>query len=412
MQSVRVIVAAIFFVSMHSVAAESPLALRSGPGIQIGKLQPAARQAQRIELAAGWDASSAKTIGIETFGVRHDARRSAFSARRNGWVWQGRIGDAAGHFISLTSHRGVLAGLISTAEGNYEILPLPEGGQALIDIDQSRFPRCEGGLHAQSSEPRAPAMLSAPAIEPTGGNAGNEPIDVLIVYSPQVLAASGGLAQVEAQAHAAVDVTNLAFANSDMTARFNLVDVRAFPRDEVDVYDLEWIRRDPQALAWREETGADLASLWVENSLTNCGAGFIMNSLEPGAFAGDAVQITARSCAIANLVYAHEHGHNMGMQHDPAYGQPVSQALFPWAYGHYVNSAFTTIMSYPYECLGGCQRIAFFSNPDVSHMGYPTGIANQRDNHRVGNVTAPIIAAFRSRATIFADGFELALDQP
>jgi hypothetical protein len=302
-------------------------------------------------------------------------------------------------------HRGVLAGLVTTTLGNYEIVPLPTGGQALVDLDMRAFAPC--GRLPEALFPPAAVNATAPTKmvpESTHGRVG-EPIDVLVVYSPQVLATLATLANVEAQAQAAVDVANLSFANSDMVARFNLVGVRPFPRDEVDVKDLEWLRADPAAVALRDETGADLASLWVENSLDVCGAGFIMNALGT-SFAGDAVQITARSCAVANLTYAHEHGHNMGMQHDPAYGVPPENALFPWAYGHYVSNNFTTIMSYPFDCKGECLHVAQFSNPAISYNGAPTGIAEHRDNHRVGNATAADVASFRPRAMIFSDGFD------
>ncbi len=43
----------------------------------------------------------------------------------------------------------------------------------------------------------------------------------------------------------------------------------------------------------------------------------------------------------------------------------------------------------------------------VYEQGHPTGITDQRDNHRTGNLTAPIVSAFRSNTeTLFADGFE------
>jgi hypothetical protein len=368
-------------------------------------VQPAARTARRVSMAADWDARAQTSLTIELAGGSVSATRSAFAQRRDGWTWQGRLDAAPSYTMSLTMHRGVLAGLIDSPEGRYEIVPLPTGGSALVELDAAAFPDCGGGLRPGALQ-RYPVRPAVDHAAPVAPGAAGEPIDVLVVYSPQVLEAMGSLANVEAQIQAAVDSANLSFANSDMSARFHLAGVRALPRDERDVFDLEWLRLDPVALAMRDEVGADLASLWVESSLTNCGAGFIMDRLD-GSFAGDAVQITLRSCAVGNLVYAHEHGHNMGMQHDPLYGAPPAQALFPWAFGHYVDQHFTTIMSYPYACAGNCFRAPYFSNPDVSFMGIPTGLADQRDNHRVGNVTAPIIAGFRPRrGPIFADGFD------
>lgn len=401
MQSSLFALALVFATPSALMAETSPW--RTAENVDASPLQPAARRAQRVSMASDWNAGAHRALVLDVFGASFSATRTAFERRRDGWMWQGRLDASPDYAVSLTMHRNVLAGLVQTPQGRYEIVPLPQGGSALVELDALAFPGCGGGLDtgALMRYPAQPAPRPAPNVPADT----DEPIDVLVVYSPQVLAAMGSLANVEAEIHAAVDTANLAFANSDMTARFSLAGIRPFPRDEVDVYDLEWLRIDPAAIAIRDEVGADLASLWVENSIDVCGAGFIMDSLD-GSFAGDAVQITMRSCAVGDLTYAHEHGHNMGMQHDPAYGVPPAQALFPWAFGHYVDHAFTTVMSYPYDCAGNCFRTARFSNPDIPFMGSPTGIAEQRDNHRVGNVTAPIIAGLRPRAILFADGFD------
>ena len=123
------------------------------------------------------------------------------------------------------------------------------------------------------------------------------------------------------------------------------------------------------------------------------------------AFGANAFQITARSCVVGNLTYPHEHGHNLGMQHNPQNGAPVSQAVYPWSYGHYHNGVYRTVMSYSNPCTSGCTRHPYMSNPAVTFMGLPTGIADQRDNHRTGNLIAPIAANWKTNP-IFADGFE------
>jgi len=51
------------------------------------------------------------------------------------------------------------------------------------------------------------------------------------------------------------------------------------------------------------------------------------------------------------------------------------------------------------RCVGGSSVGAVAvseSNPDVLYNGLPTGILNQRDNAQTGDLTAPIIAAFRA----------------
>lgn len=62
-------------------------------------------------------------------------------------------------------------------------------------------------------------------------------------------------------------------------------------------------------------------------------------------------------------------------------------------------------MSYVNPCANGCTRHPYMSNPNVTFMGLPTGIADQRDNHRTGNLIAPIAANWKTNP-IFADSFE------
>ena len=168
--------------------------------------------------------------------------------------------------------------------------------------------------------------------------------------------------------------------------------------------DLPWVRGDAEVAGWRNETGADMVSLITRN-LNACGVGYLQSSPGPG-FAGSAFQVTTRSCAVGNLSYPHEHGHNMGMGHDPGNGT----GAYAYSYGHFVTGSFRTVMAYSTNCgAGGCTRRPYFSNPAVSYSGNPTGIADERDNHRTGNQTADFTANFRASDIIFLDGYQPAL---
>ena len=87
----------------------------------------------------------------------------------------------------------------------------------------------------------------------------------------------------------------------------------------------------------------------------------------------------------------------MGMEHDPANGTTPANASYPYSFGHYVDGSYRTVMSYSNQCTMGCTRVAHFSNPNVNHNGVPTGIANQRDNHRTANNVAFTVANFRQQ---------------
>lgn len=391
---------------MAAAAQDWNLARRDGV-VDIAKLQPAARRAQRTALL-GLTAGTAPddAVRIDLFGRSLRAERTRFEARAGGWLWVGRVDDSPGHFVQLTSHAGVLAGLLSTAEGNYELIAQPDGDSVLAELDGVAFPPCGGVIEA------LPAR-SPPASLPTIAGRGlpDEPVDVMIAYTPQVLAALGSVAAVEAHAQAAVDASNSAFINSAMTVRFRLVAMMPVAHGDSDSLDadLAWLSGDPGVSARRDAVGADLVSLLVENGDGFCGLGYGMRSPGP-SFAASAFQVTVRNCAVGNLSYAHEHGHNMGMEHDPANGASPDSASFPWSFGHIVDGSYRTVMSYSSAatCPAGCPRRAYFSNPDVTYLGVATGVDGERDNHRTGNLVYPIVVAFRMPPpdAIFASGFE------
>jgi hypothetical protein len=58
-------------------------------------------------------------------------------------------------------------------------------------------------------------------------------------------------------------------------------------------------------------------------------------------------------------------------------------------------------MAYAGACPGGCPRIQYFSNPNVTYHGRPTGVnenaPNSANNALSLNNTAPIVAAWRAR---------------
>jgi hypothetical protein len=95
----------------------------------------------------------------------------------------------------------------------------------------------------------------------------------------------------------------------------------------------------------------------------------------------------------------------MGFEHDPANGISPASASYPYAFGHFVDGTFRTVMSYSNQCTSYCARVPHFSNPAVTEQGLPTGIADARDNHRAGDLTAPIVANFRASVTSGGAGF-------
>lgn len=234
------------------------------------------------------------------------------------------------------------------------------------------------------------------------------PIDVMAVYTPQARDAAGGVAAIEATIQAAVDNANTAFIDSNMAARFTLVHTSLADYNDSgsSAADLDWVSSNAGVAELRDLHGADMVALIPENLSGSCGRGYVMRNPGPG-FEDSAFQVTDRGCAVGNLTYAHEHGHNMGFEHNRENGPEPGVASFPWSFGRYVNGSYRTVMSYSSPCTSGCTRVPHFSNPDILHNGVATGVEDTADNARSGEVTAPIVAAFRlGPIALFSDGFE------
>jgi hypothetical protein len=306
--------------------------------------------------------------------------------------------------VTLTLHEGILFGQIQSGNEIYSIHPGANGGTVIEKINSDSFlpewghdqkthghemvPPASGDTSGQSS-----TGTTAPSTAAAGATT---EIVLMSVYTPQARAAAGGTTQMQGQIQAAVDQANSAFMNSNMIARYFLAHTEEVAyNDSGDIStDLNWVTGNASVASLRNTYAADMVSLITANGGGYCGIGWVQRS--PGAgFAPYAFQVTAQGC-LTNQSLAHEHGHNMGMEHDPANaGVSPSAASYPWSFGHIVDGQFRTIMAYN-ACSLGCPRVLQFSNPDVLYNGIPTGIVDQRDNAQTGDLTAPIVAGFRA----------------
>jgi len=316
-------------------------------------------------------------------------------------VWRGR-GQMDRSKVTLTLHEGLLFGRIESGSETFVIRPGPNRRTVVEKIDSDSFapewghdaathghdkvPPLTGGDMMQEGSPTAPTMPAA-----------DETVQIVLmsVYTPQARAAAGGTTQIQGQIQAAIDQANTAFINSNMIARFFLAHTAEVAYNDSGSIetDLNWVTSNSTVAALRNTHSADMVSLIVNNGGGYCGIGWVQRRPGPG-FANYAFQVTARGC-LANSTLAHEHGHNMGMEHDPvSAGISPSRASYPWSFGHYVNGSFRTIMSYN-VCSVSCPRVLHFSNPEVLYNGTATGVLNERDNAHTGDLTAPIVANFR-----------------
>lgn len=329
--------------------------------------------------------------------------KQAGSNHIQGYSWQGYASGDDTQIINISVIQDAIAGSIHTDEAVYEIQPLGNYRIKLVELKPEAFPACDGGEAVTTPLKKQQVALNK---NPRATNT----VDVIVVYTPEARVGAGGHNAIKATAQAAVDAMNSAMVNSQVDTEVVLLYAGEVNYNDSNnsANDLSWLQGSAEVESLKNLYGADMTGLLVNNLGGSCGRGYIMRT--PGSFFRDyAVQVTRRSCAVGNLSFAHEFGHNMGLEHNPENSSATSAtASYPWSFGHYHSGSYRTVMSYSDPCAGNCTRRHYFSNPSVTYNGLATGVANERDNARTLNLTSPISAAFRTRVdeVIFRDDFE------
>ncbi len=339
---------------------------------------------------------------------------SVTAGPRGSTVWSGHLkGFPLGQALFLADGRGQVLANINTGKQVFQVRSLGSGIHIIEQIDQSAYPPELPPLEAPVS--------SGGAAAPGGGFApadDGSQIDVLVVYTPAARSAEGGTAQIEALIALAVAEANQAYQNSGVTPRLNLVYTAEVAYTESGSFstDLDRLKNTTDGFmdnvhTLRDTYKADVVSLII-NDTQYCGLGYFMNTAGAG-FAPWAFSVVARTCATGYYSFAHELGHNMGLQHD----WYVDDGVYEYTYSHgYLNvsGGWRTIMSYNSECSDSstyCTRLQYFSNPGVLYGGAPMGVsagtstscvagdlghpACDAENFRVLNNNAYTVANFR-----------------
>lgn len=385
---------------------DAPASLTASPlSPHLAEIVRDAKRVRTVDLdaAALSPSFAAESVAIELFDdVTVDLKTSvalskgaATSGRTSSTYSAGGDGGAAvATLIGGDVHVALWKG-----RAKYGIEPLGDG-RHLVFEDGRTFPNeappvSQGGDAAKAPAPSAGSSTLATSV-----------IDIMVAFDESAQAMFGSVAAIESEIIEMVNVSNMTYANSQIDQQLaltNIVDLGYTPNATDGTTDeqtyLSKIRSKTDGVVdvvhtQRDANSADLVSV-ITDATSVCGVGYLPTSGNSAEL--DAYSLTDGSCAVSNLTFPHEVGHNMCAHHDPA--NVTSNPCGTQAFAH-VGPAenLRTVMAYANAANGctTCTRIPYFSNPNVVANGWTTGIAGSRNNAAVMGTKAAGIAAYRS----------------
>ncbi len=347
-------------------------------------------------------------------------------------VFYGELEGVAGSdFIVAIHGRGAAMSFTTPGAGLYQVRTAGPDLLTVIELDPARLPPC--GLEVGSAIPSGPnpdpaaarrqaALLTrhaadtAPAGQSYGaqGQQGGDgsglvftTVDVMIAYTGAAQAGAGGADGVAALIDLMVARANATFINSRAGLQLRLVRTEAVSYPEPDDIETDLTRLTDTGDGYldalhtaRTSAGADLVTLLTET--TGSGAAGLAWLYASGG-GSDVYGFSVVQRAGSESTYVHEIGHNFGCEHDRdnTSSDDDDSALYPYAFGYRFTPAgypqLRTVMAY-----SPGDGIPYFSNPDVTYLGVPTGVAigqpGEAHNARVLDNTKAAVAAFRATA--------------
>jgi hypothetical protein len=390
----RVAVLAIALLALAAAASAAPVELLSDATTEAASLSrdqtryldrllesPAVVDHQLVRLAVEpADVEGPVTLSLFP-GETYELSTSAIERRsESDYTWVGSLPGVALQAI-LVVHGEHVTGSVVADDQYYGIRPLGDGLAAVVRIDPQGFPP-EHPPSFDALEPAAPPASANP--EACGF------VDLIVAYT---IDAGNAVADIYGLAQLAVAETNMSYSNSGVVHRVRMVafygtnyydsgnmttDRNRFRINGDGYMDEVHILRD----AYRADVGVLITDVGYY-----CGIASAIYASSSTAFV-----VVAQNCATGYYSFGHEIGHLHGCRHNTQ----ADPNTTPFAYGHgyyYQAGGWRTVMSY--NCPGGCTRIPYWSNPNVTYGGVAMGTANTNDNHRVLNETCSYIAGFR-----------------
>ena len=400
-------------------AVGAPEVLRSRPAM----VDVAVLQQMRVALATGIPQSVRIAFFDDADLLVQISRSERFGS--GGTTYIGTVPGVAVSSVVIVEENGVLSGNVNVLGKRYQIRNVGAAEHVLRQIDAGALPPDHSALPLRSGEKSSPMRSRSSTPPDTAIQAVTDDgslVDVMVVYTPAARISQGGAAAMNSLVNLAVAETNIAYANSFVKQRVRLVYTGEVNYAESDfATDLARLQGTTDGFMdaihqLRDLYGADIVSLWGNYS-GGCGLANLMLE-ENTNFASQGFHVVDRNCATSNLSFAHELGHNMGLQHDIFDGNAGTTvtpegsgtpSAINYAHGYVdLNNRFRSVMAISAQCdaqkpVVDCPRIPYFSNPGVTVSGAPTGNANAQE-FRALNDTRDTTANFRASVNLAGAG--------
>lgn len=350
---------------------------------------PKARAASRLDTVI--------TLTLKP-GVTATFERSFREVAPDGTVtWSGRqVGDTNGSAV-FVSDRGQVIGQIQVGDRVYRLAPAGGGLTRVSEFELSGFPE---DIVRPVPTPRSD--LAPQADDTARATTPITYIRLMMVYTRK---ASRGAwlagTSITAETNLAFALANTGFVNSGLNVRLQNAGVIAAPstyNEDAASYDAGLTALTSgsvfaAARSQRNARRADLVALMREAG-AYCGIAWMIPN-PSAATAGYGYSVFTRGC-ITNLSFAHEVGHNIGLNHDRYVVATKPAGTYNYGYVN-LSGRVRSIMAYNNACADrgfNCTRVNMFSTPLRRFQGKVIGTAAD-DSARMIRRNAARIAAYR-----------------